>query len=235
MGRTKRPSGWRQALFDRPVLKLSLVLLFIAVAATLAQAISIPLVTFIAAPLIIIAVAYAIVLAGHIGSLYLIRRPLERLFNARDLFSLLASYVMFIVGILLVISLCFKVVQDLKLGYLSYDPTVKLSEDMIEQDAPSLSEDYLYFTAVTFFSVGYGDVCPVGLCKPLAMLTAFTGNAVTVVLMAIVVSAYLSRRAKDSDQVPSAIGLDEWNPGAQRTQGPPDAADATPPQEGRRG
>jgi len=70
---------------------------------------------------------------------------------------------------------------------------------MIAND-PNISHDYFYFSAITFFSVGYGDVCPMGLCKIMAVVTAFAGNIVTVVLMAIVVSLYLNRRTKTPDQ-----------------------------------
>jgi potassium channel LctB len=204
MSESNKPSGLRRALFDRPILKLFLTFLFMVIVSTLARYTSMPLLRFLVAAVISSAVVYAIVLAGHIVSLYLIRKPLDRLFSARDLFSLLLSYVMFIVGILLVISVIFMVVEDLHLGYLTYDPTEKLSRDMIDNKDPNLSQDYLYFSAITFFSVGYGDVCPMGFCKTLAMATAFAGNVVTVVLMAIVVSLYLNRRTKAPDQASSS-------------------------------
>jgi hypothetical protein len=44
-----------------------------------------------------------------------------------------------------------------------------------------------------------------GFCKILAIVTAFAGNIVTVVLMAIAVSVYLNRRAKPP-QVPDEVG-----------------------------
>jgi hypothetical protein len=204
MGEPKRPSRLRRALFDRPVLKLFLTFLFMVIVSTLARYTSMPLLRFAAALVTVTAVVYAIVLTGHIVSLYLIRKPLDRLFSARDLFSLLLSYVMFVVGILLVISVIFMVVEDLHLGYLTYDPTQRLSSDMIDNKDPNLSQDYLYFSAITFFSVGYGDVCPMGFCRFLAMATAFAGNIVTVVLMAIVVSLYLNRRTRAPDQSSSS-------------------------------
>jgi len=204
MGEPKRPSRLRRALFDRPILKLFLTFLFMVIVSTLARYTSMPLLRFLVALVISTAVVYAIVLTGHIVSLYLIRKPLNRLFSARDLFSLLLSYVMFIVGILLVISVIFMVVEDLHLGYLTYDPTERLSSDMIDNKDPNLSQDYLYFSAITFFSVGYGDVCPMGFCRTMAMATAFAGNVVTVVLMAIVVSLYLNRRTKTPDQASSS-------------------------------
>ena len=108
MGESKRPSRLRRALFDRPILKLFLVLLFIVscLQRWLRMHDRCRCSGYLLALLVaIIAMVYAIVLIGHIVSLYLIRKPLDRLFSARDIFSLLLSYVMFIVGILLVISL----------------------------------------------------------------------------------------------------------------------------------
>jgi len=201
MDEPRKPSRLRRVLFDRPILKLFLVLLFIVIASTLAQYISISLLRFLVALVASIAVAYAIVLTGYIVNFYLIRKPLSRLLSARDIVSLLFSYVMLIVGILLVISVLFMVVEELHLGYLTHGPTTdEFNGDVIDSEDPNLSHDYLYFSAVTFFTVGYGDVCPMGLCKTLAIVTAFAGNIVTVVLMAIAVSVYLNRRTKLPDQ-----------------------------------
>ena len=195
MGEPRELSGLRRALFDRPILKLFLVLLFIVIASTLAQYISIPLLRFLVLLVALIAVAYAIALTGYIVNLYLIRKALARLLNARDIVSLLFSYAMFIVLILLVISILLLVVEELDLGYLTHGPTTdEFNSDVIDSEDPNISHDYLYFTAVTFFSVGYGDICPMGLCKIVAVVTAFVGNVVSVVLMAIVVSLYLNRR-----------------------------------------
>ena len=195
MGEPRELSGLRRALFDRPILKLFLVLLFIVIASTLAQYISIPLLRFLVLLVALIAVAYAIALTGYIVNLYLIRKALARLLNAGDIVSLLFSYAMFIVLILLVISILFLVVEELDLGCLTHGPTTdEFNSDVIDSEDPNISHDYLYFTAVTFFSVGYGDICPMGLCKIVAVVTAFVGNVVSVVLMAIVVSLYLNRR-----------------------------------------
>jgi len=201
MGETKQPSRFRRALFDKPILKLFLVILVGVIGSTLVQYTSMPLLRLLVALVTSIAVLYGIVLTGHIVSLYLLRKPFGRLLSARDITSLLFSYVMFIVCILLVTSVLFMVVEELNLGYLTRGPTTdEFNSDVIDSEDPNISHDYLYFSAVTFFSVGYGDVCPMGFCKAMAMLTAFAGNVVTVVLMAIVVSVYLNRRAKPPDQ-----------------------------------
>jgi len=137
------------------------------IASTLAQHISIALLRFLVALVITVAVAYGILLTGHILNLYLIRKPLGRLLSARDIVSLLFSYAMFIVGIVLVISVLFMVVEELHLGYLTHvqQPTSSNS-DVIDSGDPNISHDYLYFSAVTFFSVGYGDICPWGSASP---------------------------------------------------------------------
>lgn len=206
MGETmKRTSGLRRALFDKPILKLLLVLLFIVVSFTLVRTVSIPVLSFLIALATIIAVAHSIILIGHIVGLYLIRKPLGRLLSAKDIISLLFSYVMLIIGIVLVMSVLFTVVEELNLGYLTHGPTTDgFNRDVLDSGDPNLSHDYLYFTAITFFTVGYGDICPMGLCKPLAVVTAFAGNIVTVVLMAIAVSVYLNRKTKEPDRISGA-------------------------------
>lgn len=195
MGESKKTAGWRRVLFDRPVLKLCLVLLFTIAVSTLARYTSIRPLKFIIALLMSVAVVYAVALTGHIVSICLIRKPLDRLLRATDIFSLLLSYVMFVAGIILLISVLFMVAEDLHVGYLTRGPTSdSFNSDVIESGDPNISHDYLYYTTITFFTVGYGDICPMGFCKVLAMLTAFAGNCVTVVLMGIVVSVFLSRR-----------------------------------------
>lgn len=98
-------------------------------------------------------------------------------------------------------STLFGVVEGIKLGYLTHGPTSdEFNGDAIDSQDPNISHDYLYFSAVTFFSIGHGDV----LCSQLAMMTALVNNMVNVVLMAIVVSVYPNRRSTELDQTSSA-------------------------------
>lgn len=205
MSESKRPSRLRRALFDRPILKLLITLLAIGVLFKVVESTSKvweswPVIGYLIALLGLAVVIYFIVLILHIVGIYLIRKPLDRLLSAQGIFSLLFSYAVFILGILFLVSLAFLVLQNLGLGYLTYGQgSDKFTTEMIAND-PNISHDYFYFSAITFFSVGYGDVCPMGLCKIMAVVTAFAGNIVTVVLMAIVVSLYLNRRTKTPDQ-----------------------------------
>jgi hypothetical protein len=125
---------------------------------------------------------------------HLIQRPLDRLFRADNIASIIGSYALFIFGILLLVSLSFMAIRYLGWGYITYGQcSDSFSRDMIKSD-PKASGDYFYFAAVTFFTIGYGDICPMGASKLLAIVTAFIGNAITVVLMGIVLALYLNRR-----------------------------------------
>lgn len=204
MSDVKKTSRLKRILFDRPILKLVLSFLAMVVLSTLAQATakwwkSLSVLGYLPALLALAAAVYSTILIVRIFSLYLIRKPLAGLLTAQDIFSLLLSYAVFILGILLLLSLSFLVIEHLGLGCLTYAPTGDpFTREMI--DSPSTSHEYFYFAAVTFFTIGYGDICPLGLCKIMAVVTAFAGNIVTVVLMAIVVSLYLNRRTKPPDQ-----------------------------------
>jgi potassium channel LctB len=139
---------------------------------------------------------YSLLLIFHIIFHILIKRPLNQLLSAPNIASLIFSYAILLLGILLLISLAFMEITRLNLGYLTYGQcTDKFSKEMIKNDQ-SMSRDYFYFSAVTFFTIGYGDICPMGLSKILSVLTAFIGNIISVVLMAIVISMYLNRKSQ---------------------------------------
>jgi hypothetical protein len=80
-------------------------------------------------------------------------------------------------------------------GYLKYGScidNVDVTRAMIEQD-PLIVSNFLhfpYFSTITFFSVGFGDICPMGASKTLAMLNALIGNAFTVLILAMAITNY---------------------------------------------
>jgi hypothetical protein len=89
-------------------------------------------------------------------------------------------------------------IQHLNLGYITYGKCGdKFSSDMIDTD-PLISHDYMYFSSVTFFTIGYGDICPMGAAKLVSVIAAFIGNAVTIVLMGIVITLYMKRRERNN-------------------------------------
>jgi potassium channel LctB len=124
---------------------------------------------------------------------YLIRRVYNRLLSAQNLFRLLVSYVIFIMLILLLFAVFYRFTEQHGFGYLTYGKCQdRFEKDMASRDTEK-SSSYFYFAAVTFFTVGYGDICPMGAAKLIALVNAFIGSFVTVVLMVIVISAFLHR------------------------------------------
>lgn len=176
-------------LFDKPLLKFVMLLFFIALTSSLANAF--PNKTFQLILLILNAV-FLLYLIAFIFTLLL--RSFRHLLSAQSMLGLIGSYALFLLSILIVISLMFGQVAASGKGYLTYGTCGdKFDSSMISQDTRA-SRDYFYFTAVTFFTVGYGDICPMGLAKLLAIVTAMIGHIVSVILMVIVINNYLQRK-----------------------------------------
>ena len=45
-------------------------------------------------------------------------------------------------------------------------------------------ETYIYFSAVTLFSVGYGDIAPIGIGRVIAMIEALIGYTIPAAFVA---------------------------------------------------
>jgi hypothetical protein len=124
---------------------------------------------------------------------FIIRHSVRSLLSAPNLWKLLGSYVMFILAVLMLFSFAYKSFEGLNRGYLTYGKcSDHFDPGMIDQD-PARATDYFYFSAVTLFTVGYGDICPMGWNKGLALINSFAGNLISVVLMVIVISTYIHR------------------------------------------
>ena len=194
--------GEHNVLLSHPITKLILLSLFVGGLFWLAGAFpdffgsgigSIALLL-----LVVLSTAYSVALIVRVLIVHLIRRPLDRLLNSDNIVTLVASYALFIFGIILLSSLAFMAVRYLGLGYLTYGQCGDaFNRSMIASDHLA-SNDYFYFAASTFFTIG-SSVCPMGASKIVSILTAFIGNAVTVVLMGIVLALYLNRKRDGKD------------------------------------
>lgn len=138
---------------------------------------------------------FTIATSIYIGSfiLHTIRKSLVSLFKAKNLFALFISYVLFIVSLLFIFSAGYDMIETTGNGYLTYGIcSDDFSESMLESDNQK-SDNYFYYSAVTFFTVGYGDLCPMGMARSFSLVNAFIGNFVTVVIMVLVISMYMKR------------------------------------------
>lgn len=86
-------------------------------------------------------------------------------------------------------------------GYLTYG---KCSEKDVNSalilNDPNIVESFsgkFYFSAVTFFTIGYGDICPMGLNKGISLLNGFFGSVFATIILAIAIAKYIE---KDRDK-----------------------------------
>jgi hypothetical protein len=181
---------FRKLLFDRPFLKFSILIVVQYLILYFTR--NFPEKTFIDLALTTISIFIAIYFVSVIY--YVVKRTIEKLKNPQNLASLIAEYSLFVLGIILIFSSFFSFVQTIGLGAIRYggcsdmfDPTTILTDNTI-------SRDYFYFTAITFLAVGYGDICPMGLSKILAILTSFIGHLISGILVAIIINNYIRLR-----------------------------------------
>ncbi len=126
-----------------------------------------------------------------------IRNSLRRLMNPTHIRELIFAYIFLIFSFLLIFSTLFSVVEFSKLGYLRYGgctDTTSLTQDVA---GGLVSRDFLYFSTMTFFTVGYGDICPIGSARIVAMIEAFVGHVISVILVALIINNYLQSRKKE--------------------------------------
>lgn len=125
--------------------------------------------------------------------LVLIRRSFKRLTTARSLTSLFFSYMVFIIVVCLLFSNLYRFSEEFSMGYLTYGQcSDKFDPAMVYNDT-QISTDYFYFTTVTLFTVGYGDICPMGFNKTISLFNAFIGNFITAVILVIVITTFIER------------------------------------------
>jgi hypothetical protein len=138
---------------------------------------------------------YFIFLVIHVS-----KKSFSYLMNPTHIGALIGSYIILIVMILLVFSTIYNVVDLTGLGYIKYGScSDNFNSSMIASDA-TISRDFFYFSAMTFFGVGYGDICPMGLAKIISIIAALIGHVVSVILVALILNNYINMKPKREDK-----------------------------------
>ena len=109
--------------------------------------------------------------------------------------EIIIVYISSVTFIVLLFSILYLTMTFIGAGYIIYGScidNIQITRSLIESDPLHVDSivQYPYFSAITFFSVGFGDICPMGLSKLIAMLNALIGNAFTVLILAIAITNY---------------------------------------------
>jgi len=145
--------------------------------------------------LILVVIIYLLFFIVH-----LIKRSFKTLLKASNMWSLFFGYALFIFCIIFFFSSVYDTVERFDAGYLKYGQcSDAFNASMVHED-PLISHNYFYFSSVTLFTVGYGDICPMGATKVVAIINSFIGNFINVVLMVWIISNYMKRKDMDENE-----------------------------------
>ncbi|MEK6938427.1 MAG: ion channel [Nanoarchaeota archaeon] len=188
-----RENNWKDILFERPLFKFIIFLIAQFLISSIAS--YFPGSIIIRWTNVIINIGITIYLISMI--IYVVKRSIINLMSPKSISVLIGSYALVVLALLLVFSTLFNFAELTRLGYLKYDNCQgNFNPEMITND-PNSSQDFFYFTAVTFFTVGYGDICPMGISKVIAIVAAFTAHLVSVLLVALIINNYIHLRRKE--------------------------------------
>jgi potassium channel LctB len=188
--RIKELHGVAKLLLNRPILKFIIftIIQFILINFSSLFPTTFPIRFIIDFLGILISIYFVLII------IYVIKNSINRLANPQNLLSLILTYALFILGILLLFSTIYSVVEISRLGYIKYGTcTDKFTPSLIDTDK-DISRNFLYFSAMTFFTVGYGDICPMGFARIVSIFAAFAGHLISVVIVALIINNYLRKK-----------------------------------------
>jgi hypothetical protein len=114
--------------------------------------------------------------------------------------EIILDYCLAAVSVILFFAMLYSVADTADIGRLQYGGCEQgLRPDVDETgyaglSTPSAMSHYntIYFSAITFFTVGYGDICPVGVDKLLSILNAWAGVLINIIVISVAIGQYLN-------------------------------------------
>ncbi len=182
----------RRVLYDKPILKLILFILVSIILNQIGAYFELEKFTDIFLNVINILIVIYLLLS----ILQIFRTRFKYLMKPDHLLVLLWSYAILIFIIILLFAALFNVIETAGLGYITYEECTHNFDSANIANNQDISHEYIYFSTVTFFTVGFGDVCPMGLSKNLAVILVFVGHLVSVLLVALIINNYLDFKKK---------------------------------------
>lgn len=109
--------------------------------------------------------------------------------------SLIFKYFFLTLSIVLLYGLFFYVNATLLQAPGIHHTTIK-ADDGTPITSPTLEQDVFYLSATTYFTIGYGDVIPVGTyARVAAVFEAFTGSIINLIVLAMAFQRLAMMRA----------------------------------------
>ncbi len=131
-----------------------------------------------------------------INCLNFIHDSLNYLYDEKiDLKKLIKGYLAGIFGFLILFTIFYIALSLLGVGYLTYGNCSDqfIAKSYNESNTVQSFSGIFYFSSMTFFTVGYGDICPMGLNRIVAILNAFIGQFFIVILVGIAIAYYTKK------------------------------------------
>ena len=178
-------SRFKKFLYDKPLWKFTILMivyiisLFIIEGFSENPAIRIPITIFH----IILAVYFILVMVN------VIKYSMTRLTSSKDSKELIIYYVVFLIGFIIMLSTVLNIIDLTKTGYITYGQCSDHFVPQIKGDK-EISHNFFYYTTM-LFTVGLGDICPMGLAKEFSMITAIIGHVISVILVALIINNHL--------------------------------------------
>jgi potassium channel LctB len=181
---------WKKALFEHPLIKFifMLIIQFIAFRIINYFPMNMTIRLFILGINVIVTIYFIFLIVS------VLKRAYDHLMSPKHLGSLIGAYALFVLAAVFTLSTLFFMVDIAHLGNIQYGGCSDTFDSSTIDANTHISRDYFYFASITFLSVGYGDICPMGFAKTLAVLTAFAGHLVSVILVALVINNYLQKK-----------------------------------------
>jgi potassium channel LctB len=108
---------------------------------------------------------------------------------------LLFGYFSCVLGFVVIFSVIYISFTVLNLGYLSYgNCTATFNKELLLSGKITPLTDWVsmvYFSSITFFSVGYGDICPVGAHRIVSIFNAMAGHIFTAIILVLAMSYFV--------------------------------------------
>jgi hypothetical protein len=129
-----------------------------------------------------------------LGVITLIRRSIKKLLNHQNnLLELLLGYAGAVFGLILLFGIIYILILNSGTGYLTYGTCTEHFDKNLADNDPLAAHgiiSHMYFSSITFFTVGYGDICPMGIDRTIAIINAFVGHAFTAIIMVLALASF---------------------------------------------